>query len=128
MTTSVPTTSTQRLSWAAFVVAIAGNLAMLYWPRPVDPGGVPHLDKVAHLAAFAAVAWTGLRAGVPAGWLLPVLAVHAVTSELAQAWLLPDRSGDPRDVVADLLGVLAGTVLWRASWPYGRAAPSARGR
>jgi hypothetical protein len=113
---------------AAFVVAVAANLALLYWPRAVSPGGVPHLDKLVHLVAFAAVAWAGLRAGLPARWLLPVLVLHAVSSELVQARLLTRRSGDPVDVAADLLGTLAGTLLARASWRHEHAALPRRGR
>jgi len=102
-----------RLLFAATVLT---NLALLYWPRDVGGGGPAHLDKVVHVVAFAAVAWTGLRAQVPAAWLLPVLALHAAVSEVVQARLLPDRSGDVADVLADLSGILAGTVLARASW------------
>ena len=44
-----------------------------------------------------------------------MLAAHAVVSELVQHWLLPHRSGDAADVLADLagvaLGVLAGRLL-----------------
>jgi len=32
-------------------------------------------------------------------------------SELVQALLLPDRSGDPYDVLADLAGAFAGWLL-----------------
>jgi hypothetical protein len=116
------------LDRVAFASAVVINLALLYAPRAVSPGGVPHLDKVAHLLAFAAVAWTGLRAGVPARWLLPALVLHAVTSEVAQDRLLASRSGDPVDVLADLAGILAGALLARASWRYERALPLRRGR
>ena len=100
-----------------FSAAVAANLALLYWPRTVGTGGVPHLDKVAHAASFALVAWCGLRAGLPPRWLAAVLAVHAVVSELVQHTLLAGRSGDPADVGADLLGV-GGVLLWlaAASW------------
>jgi hypothetical protein len=117
-----------RAERAAFVLAVAVNLAVLYWPGSVGGGGVPYADKVVHVLVFAAVAWTGLRAGIPARWLLPLLALHAVTSELVQDRLLAQRSGDPADVVADLAGALAGTLLARASWRYERAAPPRRGR
>ena len=104
-----------------FAVAVAGQLVVLYWPRPVSAGGLPYLDKAVHFAVFAAVTSSGLRSRVlPARWLIGVLAVHAVVSEVLQASVLPARSGDPWDVVADLAGVAAGalaaTVLARASW------------
>lgn len=112
---------------AAFAAAVLANLVLLYFPRAVNGGGVPHLDKVTHVLAFAVVAWTGLRAGVPARWLLPVLAVHAVLSEVVQAVVLDSRRGDVADAVADLLGVLAGTLAARASWRDARE-PAGRRR
>lgn len=111
-----------------FAAAVAVNLAVLYWPRPVAEGpDVPHLDKIAHVLVFAAVAWTGARAGLAARWLVPALLLHAVSSELAQAYLLPRRSGDAADVLADCVGVLAGILLARASWRHEHAASSVPG-
>jgi alkylation response protein AidB-like acyl-CoA dehydrogenase len=104
---------------ALFAATVVANLLLLYWPRAVGAGGVPHLDKVVHLVAFAAVAWTGLRAGLPARWLGALLGVHAVTSETVQAWLLPGRSGDPADALADLGGVVLGLI--GGSWRHDRA-------
>ncbi len=100
----------------ALALAVAVNLVILFWPRPASPGGLPGLDKVVHLVTFGSLALTGLRAGVAGRWLLPVLVVHAATSEVVQELLLSQRSGDLRDVVADLGGVVAGTLLARASW------------
>jgi hypothetical protein len=111
-----------RTAWWLFAVAVAVNLVLLFWPRaPGNPGGLP-LDKAVHLLSFASVAWSGARAGLAVRWLAAVLAVHAVTSELIQHTLLPGRSGDPGDVLADLAGV-AGVVLalGTASWRDGRA-------
>ena len=119
MTTSVR--RGERARQVELAVAVAVNLAILYWPWPVSPGGLPGLDKVVHLVTFGSLALAGLRAGLPARWLLPVLAGHAVASEVVQELLLGRRSGDPWDVVADLLGVLAGTLLARASWGSDRA-------
>lgn len=105
-----------RVAQAVFAGAVAANLVLLYWPRAVGGGGLPHLDKAVHLLAFAAVAWSGLRARVPASWLLPLLVLHAGVSELVQDRLLPGRSGEVADVLADLVGILAGTAVARASW------------
>jgi len=106
-----------------FVGAVVANLVLLYLPRPDGGSGLPHVDKVVHLLAFAAVAWSGLRARVPASWLLPVLALHAGVSELVQDLLIPGRSGDVADVAADLVGILAGSALARASWRDEPAVP-----
>ena len=120
---TVPRTRSTRLARVLFVGAVVANLALLYLPPPDGASGLPHADKGVHLLAFAAVAWSGLRARVPATWLLPVLALHAGVSELVQDLLIPGRSGDRADVVADLVGILAGSALARASWRDEPAVP-----
>jgi hypothetical protein len=127
-----------RTAWQLFVVAVAVNLVLLFWPRaPGTPGGL-HLDKVVHLLSFAWVMWSGVRVGLAIRWLGALLAVHAVASELIQHALLPGRSGDPGDVVADLTGVAGvvlalGTASWRDArerarddWAAARREPGAR--
>jgi hypothetical protein len=114
--------------WAPFVVAVTVNLLVLYWPRQVSGAQLfPGVDKVVHVGVFALVALTGVRARVPLRWLAGALVIHAVSSELVQHWLLPRRSGDPGDVVADLVGVGLGMALGVAtpraggSWLHARA-------
>ncbi|MEO3938398.1 VanZ family protein [Dermatophilaceae bacterium Soc4.6] len=112
-------------SWAvASVVVAAGHLAALYWPRITVEGPVAWTDKLVHPLLFLVPMlvwsrWWGRWQPVAA-----VLAAHAVVSEVVQHGLLPHRSGDPWDSVADLLGVgvgiLAAVVLRRA----GRSAAS----
>ncbi|TDD45596.1 VanZ family protein [Kribbella antibiotica] len=98
--------------WAwrvAFVAACALQLYGVYAPEEAGPGiAIPGIDKVAHFCLFAAVAFTGLKVGVPARWLLGALVVNAIGSEFIQHYLLPHRDGDPYDALADLLGVAAG--------------------
>ncbi|WP_328997489.1 VanZ family protein [Kribbella sp. NBC_00709] len=96
----------------AFVAAVALQLYGVYSPREAGPHvGIPQIDKVAHCFLFAAVAFTGLKVGVPARWLLGALAANAIVSELVQHWLLPQRDGDPFDVLADLAGVALGAWI-----------------
>jgi VanZ family protein len=85
---------------------------------PAVPGGDPpaYADKVVHLAVFAAGAWTGHRARIGSYALGVALVAHAVASELLQMTLLPGRSGDPLDVLADVVGVVVGLVVAR-HWP-----------
>ncbi len=110
-----------RAAWWLFAVAVITNLLLLYWPRAPGTGGIPHLDKAVHLASFAFVTWAGARAGLPIRALAAVLAVHAIASELIQHALLPGRSGDPADVLADLAGVAGvALALGAASWRHGR--------
>jgi VanZ family protein len=97
---------------AGFVLACVIHLYGLYSPRQAGPDlAIPYADKVAHLLLFGSVAFLGLRVGLPARWLLSVLAANAVVSELVQYFLLPHRSGDPFDSLADLVGVALGAWL-----------------
>ncbi|WP_020576058.1 hypothetical protein [Actinopolymorpha alba] len=114
--------------WAAFVLACGLNLFGLYAPTQPGPAMfvLPHADKLAHLMIFGAVAWTGRQVRLN-GWLLGgVLVVHAVTSEIIQGALLPQRSGEVGDLVADLVGIALGlgaatlTTRWRPTGPEPR--------
>jgi hypothetical protein len=92
------------------------QLAVLYWPRAVsNPDDLP-LDKLAHALIFGLVAWAGVRAGIPVGWVVGLLVAHAVLSELIQDRLLPHRSGDPWDAVADTIGTFLGVLVARPAW------------
>ena len=110
-----PATGSRVRVWAwriAFVAAVALQLYGVYAPREAGPHvGLPQVDKIAHCFLFAAVAFTGLKVGVPARWLLGALVANAVVSELVQHWLLPQRDGDLFDALADLAGVALGAWL-----------------
>ena len=104
-----------------FVVVVAVHLAALYWPRVSVQGPVAWTDKVVHVTLFAAPALVGLLAGVRPAYLLVPLALHAPVSELLQHAVLPNRSGDVWDAVADLSGVVVGATIvmvsrTRARW------------
>jgi VanZ family protein len=87
---------------------------LLFAPTVGDDGGVPYADKLVHVLIFV-----GLT--LAAGWrfgrgpaVLGALVAYAVGSEVAQGLFLPGRSGNPLDVVADLVGIaLAWAVLGR---------------
>lgn len=104
-----------------FVVVVAVHLAALYWPRVSVQGPVAWTDKVVHVTLFAVPALVGLLAGVRPAYLLVPLALHAPVSELLQHAVLPNRSGDVWDAVADLSGVVVGATIvmvsrTRARW------------
>lgn len=108
------------LARVVFAVVVLGHLAVLYAPRAPSGGGVPGLDKVVHLAVFAAVVWAGRRAGVGTAALVVAALLHAPVSEALQHWVLPGRSGDPLDAVADVAGVALGALLpVRSAQPAG---------
>ena len=87
------------------------HVAALYWPSVGIQGPVTWSDKVVHVLLFLVPTVLGLLAGFPPTWVVALLAVHAPVSELVQHFLLPHRSGDLWDAVADLSGVLLGVLL-----------------
>ncbi len=109
-----PAMRTTRRRWlVALAVALLVQLVTVYSPGAPHGPEVSGLDKVVHLVIFAAPALAGLAAGVPARWLLTLLAIHAPVSELVQWAALPHRDGDVRDAAADLAGVLVGWLVFR---------------
>lgn len=87
------------------------HLVVLYAPEAGGAPGVPFLDKGVHALVFGVVAFTGLRAGFSRPLVVGALVAHAPVSEIVQATFLRARSGDPADVVADLVGVVLGVVM-----------------
>jgi VanZ family protein len=77
------------------------------------------VDKLVHGAVFAALAVTGRWAGTGRTMLAVSLAVYAVVSEVVQGLIGRDAAWG--DVVADVVGLLIGLVLWRLTTR--RAAP-----
>ena len=119
---SEPSTTTVRpsagcpLCWrAGFAVSVVVQVLVLYLPRVPAPPGPGELDKVVHALVFAAVAWTGLRIGLPSGPLIGLLLANAVVSEVYQGLFLSQRTGDPLDTAADAIGVLLGWLPGPAS-------------
>ena len=98
-----------------FVVVVTVHLAALYWPRVSVQGPVAWTDKVVHVTLFAVPALVGLLAGVRPAYLLVPLALHAPVSELLQHAVLPNRSGEVWDAVADLSGVVVGATIGMVS-------------
>ena len=94
-------------------VAVLVQVVVLY--LPVAPGEPPFqgADKVVHLLVFAVPVLLLLLAGAPVRPVVAVFAAHAGVSEVVQGALLPDRSGDWTDAVADLVGVAVGWAGWR---------------
>jgi VanZ family protein len=85
---------------------------VLFSPDPGGPAGPTGSDKVVHLTLFALLA--GTASWRFAGRPVPLLvALYAGLSEVVQALFLAHRSGDVRDLAADLLGVALG--LWVVS-------------
>jgi hypothetical protein len=103
-----------RSTRADAVGALGLQLAVLYAPRApgIATAGLP-VDKLVHIAVFALPTAALIAAGVPRRWAIGLMAAHAPLSELIQGSLLADRSAERADVVADLAGVLLGTLVTR---------------
>ena len=110
--------------WVLLVVAVVVQLVVLYLPSGGGQQPFPGSDKVVHVLVFLVPVLVALLAGLRPAIVVGVFAVHAVVSETVQALFLPARSGDPADVLADLIGVTLGVVAWRlaAGVVGGRAA------
>lgn len=108
--------------WLAAALAIGLQTYALYRPSgPPSELAIPGLDKVAHMIIFALPVFLVLLALRQAQGTNPVtdpkrgyrlvlgmFAVHAVVSEVVQGQFYRHRSGDPFDVLADLLGIAVG--------------------
>ncbi len=94
--------------------ALILQFAVLYTPRApaVDVGALP-LDKLVHLAVFALPTYALIRAGLPVVAVVILMSAQAVGSELLQHVALANRSGDPGDLLADLVGVAVAVALVR---------------
>ncbi|MFW5472028.1 VanZ family protein [Knoellia sp. CPCC 206450] len=109
-------------------VAMVVQLAVVYAPSAGGAPAVPHLDKLVHAAVFALPVLFGLLARLPLVPVVAVMALHAPVSEVIQGTLLPQRSGDPWDAVADLVGVALGVVVATAVLRRSRGAADREGR
>lgn len=103
--------SSRQAALVAFVAAVAIQLGAVYWPSVDVQGPVTWADKVVHALLFLVPTVTGLRAGLRPAYVVALLALHAPVSEALQHFVLPDRSGDVWDAVADLVGVVLGVTL-----------------
>jgi VanZ family protein len=102
-------------------------------PSDHQDQALPHLDKLAHAAAFAGLA-TLVLAGA-AGWWRPgvglglavigLLALYAGLDEFTQGFVQL-REPDVRDWVADMLGVLVGTAVFFQGWKLVRRGRATR--
>lgn len=101
-----------RVSGWLLAAALVVHLLALYLPGSPDPGPdvVPHLDKLVHVLLFATPALLICRI-TSKWWPIVAMAAHAPVSELVQYRLVPHRSGDVWDLVADAVGVILGLGL-----------------
>ena len=117
--------TTGAVLWLLLTIAVATQLVVLYAPSTPSVSPFRNSDKAVHAVVFLVPVLLALLAGLRPRVVVAVFAAHAVVSELVQHALLPGRSGDPLDVVADLAGVGLGVLVW---WLLvGRTGRGARG-
>lgn len=114
-----------RTGWLiALIVVLILHLIALYTPGSPQPGELDYLqlDKIVHFALFGVPTYLAIRMGGPK-WVVWLIIIHAPISELVQWQFIPFRSGDPFDLLADLLGVATAWLLGtRAESKHGRSA------
>jgi len=94
-----------------FGIALCIGLSLL---PPIELGAPPDSDKLGHFLAYATLsAWAVLIFRSRRAQALAALGLVAlgIGLEFAQAHLTIARLGDPRDALANTLGVLAGFAL-----------------
>jgi hypothetical protein len=103
------------LARGVFAVVVLLSLAVLFAPASDVPTAPPGVDKLVHVALFAALAASGRWAGISARVLGPLLIGYAAVSEVLQGLSVVGRSVSFADWVADAAGVVLGLVLWAAA-------------
>lgn len=98
---------------AVFAVVLVVHLVALYSPRAAGEALFPGVDKVTHALLFGGLLVAAWWLGAGLVWLAPLLAVHAVESEVVQSVFLPHRDGSIGDALADIVGVLLGVIVCR---------------
>ena len=101
-----------RLWRGLLLLAVLLLVVLCVLPEPPDPLGVSHADKLYHLLGYALLAASTVQvyAGRALLLRLAALLLLGVLLEGVQA-LLPWRSADPLDALANAAGVLAGGAL-----------------
>ncbi len=87
------------------------SLYVLFTPTSGGPSPFEGADKLVHLVLFALLAGAARWRFGRSPATLAAVAAYAVGSEVVQGALLSTRSGDPYDVVADLLGAAVGWLI-----------------
>ncbi len=113
---------------------LIGLCGLIFWqssgPLPPETPSLPGLDKLAHAAVYALLAWLAARAFATLPWkahagLIPwaaavFAAFYGLSDEVHQLFV-PGRSGDVWDLVADSVGAAGGALFYhRRALPHNR--------
>ena len=109
-------------TWLGFALAVAGAIFYGSLFRKPGNGGVEHLDKVLHFAAYALLTLAlcagvngargarALRSAMPL--CVGMATLYGVSLEFAQEWFVAERAFDLGDIAADFLGGVCAASAW----------------
>jgi VanZ family protein len=111
-----------RAEWAIGYLLVAAALVVCLVPGRELPASFDLNDKVSHLVGHGALAayFTGLVPRKKWWKIFLYLLLFGALIEVAQYFMHMGREGDPRDVLANCIGVLLGLLLgWMgvSRWP-----------
>lgn len=111
-----------RMEWVLGVVLLVAATVVCLVPGHDLPGVFELNDKVSHMAGHGALAmyFTGLVARRSWWKIFLYLMIFGALIEVAQYYMHLGRNGDPRDLVANIVGVTLGLLLgWLgvSRWP-----------
>ena len=95
-------------AWASTIVVVL--LCLVPGDELKGASALDH-DKALHALAFAFIGFAWRRSGLGRRRTLILGLVLALGTELAQAWFVHRRHGDPLDVLADVVGLCVGVFL-----------------
>ncbi|MFY7972987.1 MAG: VanZ family protein [Rubrivivax sp.] len=118
-----------RLLWRIVFPVLLATGAWLAFRDPGQGPGIPHLDKVLHLGAFASLAVVGTL-GWPATRTTRFgVALFLFGYGLWIEWVqsgLPQRQADAFDLAANTVGIALGLITWHLIAAWARRAPAGR--
>ena len=103
-----------RLWLGLWIVAIVAVIAICMGPPPEFPELPSNSDKAEHFLTFALLCWGAVQLFATCRALLFAsfgLVLLGIGIEIAQGALTTNRSADPYDALADILGIVAGLCL-----------------
>jgi VanZ family protein len=111
-----------RMEWTVGVVLLLAATVVCLVPGHELPSSFELNDKISHLVGHGALAayFTGLVPRKRWWKILLLLVIFGAGIEVAQYYMHAGREGDPRDVVANGLGVCLGLLvgfLGVSRWP-----------
>ena len=108
-----------RVWLALWALAILAVIVVCLMPSPSLPELPDNSDKIEHLLGyfFLAAAAVQLFTGRRTLWIVAIgLVAMGIGIEIAQGLFTTDRAADPRDALANTIGVLLGMATLLTPW------------